>query len=617
MATTQKIETIIDGSLDKDFIKKAIDAYIDTLYEMATPKSLAKSLDIQGDMKIFQERFLSRIHEVGSQISNIVYEINTRAKMFLSDEYLDLVKKDRSLWEIAGKKSPLFGVLACVDKGVPAEAVVGPEVSGLGRLLAGDIRLSYIRSTNSFIPIANAIIKRFIHYGRQGNSFLVEPLIEHTSCGRRGQILANEHGHGEIPSLGFIFDHAEALVQKPEESQKIKSLWLSWKCSGTSVITPDKGLYAGIVQKMAQRQALASLHEDISIISPIEVYEKETGNLYTGLDKSSVLTDDMVLKAGGYTAEILADFSKSKKIFSLASHSASVFDEIFQESGINRGSKTFDDLQKDWLKVQEDLVTVTESLWNKYKSSNAIVSQMVSEYFDAWKGSAPNNDQPEDTLVIHHLFHITAYAYIFDTFVKGHVPGVQHIEHYLATGDHEIGMKKYIPLGQGDLDRPSASEMFTGYSVLLHSKPGHDGTPIPAIIKLDTDRSGDLPMSTEETNVAIDDLREFFKLWPYFLVGDIVPILMVRGKQLGGISRLGLSVLRSFGDMTILLEQTPSPLPNFVPANTSKGEVVMVPARDVILTGIKSKTLNEFRNTMTNVADQYENPVVQTAFLNR
>lgn len=614
MSITQKVETIIDGSTDKHVIKNAIDPYIETLYEMATPVTLKNSLNLEEDLSGLQKRFLNRLNEVSEQVSNIVFEINNRAKLFLSREYTELVEKDKSLWQKFKGNAPLFGVLACVDKGVPAEAVVGPEVSGLGRLLAGDIRVSYIPSINSFVPIANSLIKRFIHYGRQGNSILVEPLIEHTSCGRRGQILANEHGHGDIPTLGFIFDHVDVLVGSLDSAQIIKNLWLSWKCSGTSVITPDRGLYAGIIQKMAQRMALKSLKKDIKIISPIETYVKENGNLYAGLDNENILTDSVVISENGFTPTALENLANSKKIFSLQYHSQKVFDAILNRGKIDKGSKKFEDLQKDWLNVQKDLVLITETLWNVFNSGDKFVKDMVNDYFKAWR-STSFSDLPEDLLTIHHLFHIVAYAYLFDTLTNGNIPGMQHMEHYLATGDHEIGMKKFIPLGQGDLDRPSSSEMYTGYSVLLHSKPGHEGKPILVTIKLDTDRIGDLPMSTEETNVAIDDLKEFFKLWPYFLVGDIIPILMVRGKTLGGVSRLGLSVLRSFGDMTILLEQKPSLLPNFVPANTSLGEVVMVPALDVIKAGINSKTLKDFRSSMTIVADRYANPSIQAAFI--
>ncbi len=132
---------------------------------------------------------------------------------------------------------------------------------------------------------------------------------------------------------------------------------------------------------------------------------------------------------------------------------------------------------------------------------------------------------------------------------------------------------------------------------------------------MDTDRPGNKPMSTEETNVAFDDLHEFLKLWPYFLVGDMIPILMVRGKHTGGVSRLGFSIIRSLGDMTVLLEQEQSPLPHFVPANNSHGEVVLVPARKVVEMGIQAGSdLKKFRSLLPTLADDHSDPAIQQGF---
>jgi hypothetical protein len=277
---------------------------------------------------------------------------------------------------------------------------------------------------------------------------------------------------------------------------------------------------------------------------------------------------------------------------------------------------TYADLQNNWIPGIARLIDVTETLWNLHMKKSSPVRSMVREYFRAWKNAGADDHSAVDRRVIHHLFHVVAYAFLLDTLENGNHPGMHHIEHYLATGDHEIGSKPLIALGQGDLDRPSASEMFTGYSVLLHSSPGHDGTPIPVVMKLDTDRTGDKPMSTEETNVAFDDLREFFNLWPYFLVGDMIPILMVRGKHMGGVSRLGLSIIRSLGDMCTLLEQSETLLPRFVPANNSQGEVVLVPSIKVIELGVAAGTdLKKFRSLMPNLADDHSDPAIQHAYL--
>jgi len=618
-----KIHTVIDGSADPARIKQALSAYMSGLRAMVFPKHLGNALNISADISPLERAFEKRSKLVSRMSADIILQINTRAQIFASAAYQQLKKRDESLWNIPHASPILYGALACVDKGVPSEAIAGLEVYTLGRVLAGDIRLSYIPTKNVFIPVASALIKRFIHYGRQGHRTLVEPIIEHTTCGRRAQMLANEEGHTDIPTLGTIFENIDALTTEfpgraayvRTKLDRIKEYWRSRERRGTAVLTPDGGLYTGIIQKIAQRQALGQLRADIRIISPIEVYEKETGNLYAGLDALEVLTHKDVLSEGGFTKHILDSFSNQSRIFSLKKYAPPVFDALNKRLGNSCGARTYNDLQKEWLVVQKDLVTTTETLWDLLNKKSSSVTAMVHAYFMAWNHTPPDMNSVVDRRIIHHLFHVTSYAFVLNTFEKGSEPGKHHIEHYLATGDHEIGTKPLIALGQGDLDRPSASEMFTGYSVLLHSSPGHDGTPIPVIIKLDTDRAGDIPMSTEETNVAFEDMQEFFKLWPYFLVGEMIPILMVRGKIVGGISRLGLSILRSFGDMIILLEQSPSLLPRFVPAATTHGEVVLVPARDVIDTGLQTgNNLPLFRTRLMTAADSYANPVVQKAF---
>lgn len=610
-----KVETIIDGSISPAVISQAITTYIEGLQTIAFPAEIEKTLGISGNLDVLHTSFDRRAKQIGEITKQIILQINRRARELSHPDYLDLQAKDTALWYTTGPK-PQFGVLVCVDKGISGETM-GINVSNVGRVLAGDIEFSYIPSKKIFFPNASALIKRFIHWGRQGKNILVEPIIEHTNCGRRAQILANEEARGEIPSLGFIFANIHALVPDyPSRADAIQKIWHNWPRRGVSVITPDNGLYAGIIQKMAQKQALAQLKQDITIISPIEVYEKETGNLYAGLDQTDVLTDSRVLRAQGFTRDILTKLSSDKTIFSLSYHTKNINKDIEKLGVIRRGSRSYHDLQYQWIACLADLVSITETLWQLYAKKNIGVTAMVTEYFHAWNRTRPANNNLVDRRIIHHLFHVAAYAFLFDTIQKGHTPGLHHIEHYLATGDHEIGTKPLIGLGQGDLDRPSASEMFTGYSVLLHSNPGRKGTPIPVVIKLDTDRTGDKPMSTEETNVAFDDLFEFLKLWPYFLVGDMIPILMVRGKHMGGVSRLGLSIIRSLGDMTILFEQSEKILPRFVPANNTKGAVVLIPAKQVIEAGIRAKgNLKSFRKKLPFLADEYSDPAVQRAYM--
>lgn len=612
-----QVETIIDGSLDTSVIAKAMNTYISDLAVIAFPPELDQSIGISGLRGALEPQFRAHSGVVAEYTTNIIHEINERATILRGASYIQLQEKDKSLWAGKNGESVLFGVLVCVDKGVPGEAM-GIDISNVGRVLAGDIEFCFIPSKHAFVPVSNALIKRFIHYGRQGKHTLVEPLVEHTSCGRRGQMLANEEAHRDIPSLQFIFEHIDILFPKthPLEIEPIRRLWFTeWKRRGSAVITPDKGVYAGIIQKIAQRQALSQLTHDIQIISPIELYEKETGNVYAGLDSLRILTHPDVVSAGGFTRDVLYALATSNEIFSLQSFADAICSEVAKHCTVSYGVRKYKDLQETWLPTATDLVSVTETLWSLYRNNQKDVSSCVFRYFNAVFARAPELQSTTDNRLIHHLFHIIAYAYVLGTFTHGHEPGIHHIEQYLATGDHEIGAKPMQALGQGDLSRPSASEIFTGYSVLLHSKPGHDGTPIPVVIKLDTDRPGGKPMSTEETNVAFDDLHEFLKLWPYFLVGDMIPILMVRGKHTGGVSRLGLSVVKSLGDMVTLLERSAEYLPRFVPATNSLGEVVLVPAKNVLMEGVNAQgDLRDFRSRMVVLADRFTDSAVQSRF---
>ncbi len=614
------MKTIIDGSTDKQTIHHAVDAYMEGLNALAFPENFNTVLGAGISVERLKKAFAKSIRHCTAKTEDIVYELNIRAQELESDRFRELSRKDKALWQREGGKNPLFGVLACVDKGVPAEAI-GVDISNVGRTLAGDIGFSYIPSTNSFHPVPSALVKRLIHYGRQGKTVLVEPLIEHTSCGRRAQILANE-GHTRIPSIGFIFDHIGALTTEfgagksmvAKKLQQVNALWLSYQRVGPSVTTPDAGLWVGVVQKIAQRQALSQLSRDIRIVSPIEVYEKDTGDLIAGLDRIDVLTDATVLSHKGFTRDVVSMLAKNKKIFSLKGASGDVFSAIEKSGATKPGAFTYTRLRTHWLSGVTAMQGVTATLWKLFDNGDRTIATFVTAYFTAWRGTDADANDPIDRRIIHHLFHVTAYAYVLDTFARGHEPGKHHIEEYLATGDHEIGTKPHIALGQGDLDRPEASEIFTGYSVLLHSTPGHEGTPIPVTIKLDTDRTEHQPMSTEETNVALEDLSEFLKLWPYFLVGDLIPVLMVRGKASGGISRLGLSVLKAFGDIAIMYEQPDSPLPRFVPANNGKGEVVLVPAVKVLEEGANAGSLATFRHNMVRLADHYSDTAVQQSF---
>lgn len=623
-----RVDTIIEGTTNKDIILKAVQSYIDGISLLAhNEQNVTNFLSplVPKTMPL-KNIFKKRIESVAPIIIDIIAEVNDRSQVLRSEAYRSLKNKDVLLWNKAtGNNSyekfvPIFGVLACVDRGIPSEAVVGLD-GDIGRTLAGDISIAYIPSKNKFIARESYLLKRFIHIGRQDRDMrtLVEPMLVHTNCGRLGQMLANEKGTANIPSLGYVFDNINALTNEFDGDQlknqhkinQIHDLWNSLDRSGLAVTTPDGGLYAGVVMKIAERQALKNSLEGYikALIMPIEIYDKRNGNLIVGVDKVDSLTHPEVLKNKGFTDEVVEKLSRKKFVFSLKTYSEQIFKLLQLKSSVKKGSRTYTELQKNWFTVQSELVEIVTSLWKLYEAKNKTILPLVQHYLQA-TGVAQLNTRR----LIHHLFHVTAYAYIFDTLKRGNTPG-NHIEDHLAIGDDDIGAKLHMPLGQGDLDRPSVSEMFTGYSVLLHSTPGKNSLPVVAMIKLDTDRGEHQPMSTEETNVAIEDFKEFLKLWPYFLVGDIIPVLAVRGKRKGGISRLGLSVILSFGDIVDLFEQSESPLPDFVPASSSKGEVVWVPATAVLNAGVDAgDNLDKFRALVKTVADQFADSPIQRSF---
>lgn len=628
--------TIIEGTLKTEEIERAVALYLEGLAKLAFPANLHTSSRVPKNIDDLKPLFTRRIKYSTNHIKDIISEINRRAVDWHSEVFSRLLQKDRALWQTKTGKMVEFGVLCCVDKGIPSEAVVGVD-GAIGRLLAGDIEVAFIPTKKKFVAVASTLTKRLVHMGRQGIDCIVEPLIEHTACGRRGQMLANEEGIADIPSINYVISHAEALTSelpgKLEHNiskiQQIQSLWLSLDRSTSGVKAKDGGTYIGIILKIAQRQAFKSL-PFIHLFSPVEIYDKYTGDMMAGIDRLEVLTDKDVIKNGGYTKEVLQKLVTSQKIFGVSFYMKDLKTILKKVSSFAPGSSTYADLQTRWLTTQEKLISITESLWKIYQSTakdSFFIKKMVKTYlsfaFDdqnsvgasfklapAWASYR----ESAKMRLIHHLFHVIAYAYLFDTFEKGNPPGI-HIEDHLAFGDHAGGAKSHLALGQGDLDRPSATEIFTGYSVLLHSIPGKTGIPIPVMIKLDTERLKEYPMTTEETSIAQEDFKEFLKLWPYFMVGDMLPVIAIRGKQNGGVSRLGLSVVLSFGDMVDLLEQPRSPLPPFVPANNSQGEVVLVPGEDVLICGIEAgKDLGKFRHDMAHVADRYSKPAVQESF---
>jgi hypothetical protein len=627
-ATNYRPDTIIDASLELEVIKKAISTYLTHLREFLYTDNLStvSRYNMPEEVNLLAQYFDKNLSKASDEIVGIIEGINKRASERRSSRYLGIVSEDSRYWRVSDAVLVEFGVFACVDKGIPFEAVCGVD-GQIGRTLGGDLDIEFIPYLQDFYLTPSAISKRLIHLGRSGIDYLVEPMIEHTGCGRRAQIMGNEHAANSIPSEGFVFANIEKLAKTLPESAsvvdqllKIKTLWKSYSRDGQSVVTPDQGLYSGIVFKMAQRQALYNI-EELNILSPIEIYDKQNGDLIVGIDNPSILTDDNVLAQKGYTKSVLAELINQNKIFSFTQFDSEVSLLLSNQSEMPKyGSYSYSDLQNMWMDVQEKLVLVTNHLWQLYEvveEKDSVVRQMVKSYLEKAMYHTQGSTIPNVVVrrLIHHMFHCYAYTYLFATLQKGNVPG-NHIESYLATGDHDTGAKAMTPLGQGDLARPSASEMFTQYVVLQHSDGLPQEMPVIATIKQDTDRGGDEPISTEETTVAQEDFKEFMKLWPYFMVGDLIPVLVIRGKQKGGVSRLGLSILLSLHSMGYLLESKKINLPAFVPANTPSGEVTMVPGVDILQAGINAKgDLREFRHNVQKVALQYANRDIQAKLM--
>lgn len=636
-----EIETIIEGSTDREIIEAAVASYLGRLTAFAFPEGLDKTLTLPDDVRErigeLKPIFERRIEQTAPMIVDIIQQVNKHAEVRRSDEFQQLVQFDISQWlppemtEASEFDVPQFAVIACVDKGIPYESVIGVE-GNIGRMLGGRIEFAYIPTLNKFVMLDSALYKRLIHTGRQGYKLLIEPQIAHTDCGRQNQVVSNEYGDPSIPSISFVFNNlrviAPDLPGDPEvvieQLDQVRALWESYERNGPAVYTPDKGLYADVVVKMAQRQALVD-NEFLQIYSPVEIFDKDVADLIVGVDNPDVLTDPVVLEEKGFTETALENLRSRGLIFSIQTHSEAVSDALEKIDTIPvKGARTYEELQKNWLTVETELVNITAALWQLSQTDSedgAIVRTMAEDYLDKALSHLRDKNVPEDTMnlvrlrLTHHLFHAVAYTYLLDTFTRHNVPG-HHIEKYLSVGDHDSGTREIVGLGQGDLERPTATEMYTGYTVLHHSDPGHhDGYPVVTMIKVDTDRSGNAQISTEESGIGRDDLREYLKLWPYLLCGDLQGILLIRGKKHGGISRLGLSVLLSFKTMLVKLERSDSHLPHFVPASTKKGKVVLVPAEDVLMAGIEAgDNLQDFRHEMQNVARRYDRRAVQKSF---
>ena len=78
-------------------------------------------------------------------------------------------------------------------------------------------------------------------------------------------------------------------------------------------------------------------------------------------------------------------------------------------------------------------------------------------------------------------------------------------------------------------------------------------------------------------------MREALKLWPYMAVGDLIPVVTVRGKITGGgVDRLPYSIVANLGSIVEMNEARNRVLPDLVPALNTQGKVMQIPASAVV-----------------------------------
>jgi hypothetical protein len=626
----KELDTVIAGSTERKVVDRAIDGYANGLKDfLTTNKPLQDYLGINTKQaEILHTATSKQVETAAEYTKEVILELNKRYEELASARYTNLKKKDFDLWNNTDYDIQ-EGVMLCVDQGL-VTALYPPD-SVMGRSLAGNTRKQYIGSINQFVMDATFMKKVLIHEQRQNAlDGRIEWIVVHTGCGRVGQMLSNTHNPSNfIPNFDQYFRHADALApeftgDRAEVLSKLETLKIYWEThrpnTGTQPIT-DEGRLAAVLQKVAKRQALRREIIKVPTKMPIQLVDKRDLNVFTGLDHIDIITDPSVLKAGGFTDQILEKLVQEGRIFSLRSYSAEIY-TLLEKSSLKKGSRTYKQLQTDWVAVSEDLVEVTEILWKLYTAKDSI-SQPVknaAEHFIRSLGKTNQMPVTKEIMnvmqrrLIHDLFHVVAYTYLLNTFEKGNDPG-RHMETHLETGNPDEGALPHLGLGQGEIAGVNALNVLTEYAVLGHSIPGQTGAPVPALLRMDTDRPSHERMSFEETIYAQNVLHESLKLWPY-MFGDIIPFVVVRGKLEGGISRVPLSVLKTFDNLGICFER--GNLPVFAPAANSQGEVVLVPSRDIVQTRVaalkKGGGLKEFRQNLSQVADSYSSTSVQRAF---
>lgn len=637
-SNNRPVETIIDHN-DEQSVERATRTYIEGLVNflflpnVEEAEEFAKLAD-ENVKRTFKQRFMSVI----PLVNEIIIDINGRAAIIVSEEYRHLINNEAEQWRRPGDPKKLeFGVRACVDAGVSREALSGSE-GHMGRTLAGDDPLFYDDIRRKFALRASTLSKRIIHENRMGTRVMLEILAEHTGCGRRGQMIANlGRENNDVSHLyDLIFNNIFALVSEfPADDpglvlQLLHDISTAWE---KGEMTKDGGVWSGVLVKLAQRQAYKNIkteNTDLVPVVPIEVYDKTNGDVLVGLDSLAALTHKQVLFGGGYTSDVVSKLVEDGIVFSMVDWINTNLNYFQKTLNVGLGEKQFEDLQHDWLNVKELMIGVTGQLWELYDaegSESQPIKDMASMFLklslrpvqgDLYRVDDNSNIDgiTSDFIkrrLIHQLFRAFSYAWVLDTPTRGNVPGMEHIETHAATGESSVlGIKIHLPLGQGDMQLATSNEILTAYSVLMHSEPGKTGSPVVLMMKQDTDRQKDMPLTTEETRGAMQDIQTFLELWPYIVVGDIIPIIAIRDKSTGGVGRLALSPVLAYIDLLAL--RAAGDLPELVPANNSKGELVYVPAQLILNAGTEFLDLNKFRKEVKKIADTFSNPITQEKF---
>jgi len=633
---------IIAGSIKREPIDKATLAFFNGMKRLLFPsvKHIVGVIDFQKISKL-KKAWLGHINQVQPQVVDIIEEINKRARVKNRDDYKTLIKRDMAQW-IGGNgrfwkaaRGLLVGFRGCVDGGLTDEAIAGYDAK-FGRSLAGDDEIVFLDKDKRWCLRPNAVKKILLDQGVKGGASLLG-LIEHLGCGRRDQMRRNLQADNEIARLfGDVISNISSLEPEFEGGGKkaakaLRKMLRMWKetdaKTGVTRMVEDKGVWIGILAKIAQRQAYREMRDLKRTIIPVELYDKRDGNVFVGIDNYRVLTHKLVSENGGYTDDVLEELVDEGLIFSLK-HEVSKLDGLLSKRlslKVKKGARTFENLQENWLSTREKFTDVTGELWHLFESDSkdkdvlsfkALVLRFVKLSFQQVSHDFEALDSDIKEVLkrrqIHHLFQMLAYAWTLDTFSeKGNPPGTAHLEKYGVARSGEFGVKKYMGLAQGEIDEPRAIEMLTTREVLLHSKLIEKEEPVIYFWQLDTDRGDIPPISGTEGAAVRRDIEELLKLWPYIVIGDIVPVIQIISKDHDGVSKLALSSILEFEDLNVYA-QIEGGLPELVPAANSKDEVVLIPAMDIIDLGLKTKgNLIRFREELRELADELSNKAIQ------